>query len=59
MDKLATQAISFAEVKKLLGVEEFLNLRDRPEGSDFCARATPDNLALPAVSTFEPRPSST
>jgi 2-methylisocitrate lyase-like PEP mutase family enzyme len=29
VDKLATQAMSFAEVKKLLGVEEFLKLRER------------------------------
>ena len=29
VDKLATQAMSFAEVKKLLGVEEFLELRER------------------------------
>ena len=29
VDKLATQAVSFAEVKKLLGVEEFLKLRER------------------------------
>jgi 2,3-dimethylmalate lyase len=28
-DKLATQAMSFAEVKTLQGVEEFLNLRER------------------------------
>jgi hypothetical protein len=28
VDKLATQAMSFAEVKKLLGVEEFLKLRE-------------------------------
>jgi 2-methylisocitrate lyase-like PEP mutase family enzyme len=28
VDKLATQAMSFDEVKKLLGVEEFLKLRD-------------------------------
>jgi len=27
--ELATQAISFAEVKRLLGVEEFLKLRER------------------------------
>jgi hypothetical protein len=29
VDQLATQAMSFAEVKKLLGVEEFLKLRER------------------------------
>ena len=29
VDKLATLAMSFAEVKKLLGVEEFLKLRER------------------------------
>jgi hypothetical protein len=29
VDKLATQAMSFAEVKKLLGVEEFLKLREK------------------------------
>jgi 2,3-dimethylmalate lyase len=29
VDKLATQAMSFAEVKQLLGVEEFLKLRER------------------------------
>ncbi|MBM3838016.1 MAG: isocitrate lyase/PEP mutase family protein [Verrucomicrobia bacterium] len=29
VDKLATAAMSFAEVKKLLGVEEFLKLRER------------------------------
>jgi hypothetical protein len=29
VDNLATQAMSFAEVKKLLGVEEFLKLRER------------------------------
>jgi hypothetical protein len=29
VDKLATQAISFAEMKRLLGVEEFLKLRER------------------------------
>jgi hypothetical protein len=29
VDKLATQAMSFAEVKKLLSVEEFLKLRER------------------------------
>ena len=29
VDKLATQAMSFAEVKKLLGVEDFLHLRER------------------------------
>src|SRR5438552_1855777 len=29
VDKLATQAMSFAEVKTLLGVEEFLKLRER------------------------------
>ena len=29
IDKLATQAMSFAEVKKLLGVEEILRLRER------------------------------
>jgi 2-methylisocitrate lyase-like PEP mutase family enzyme len=29
VDKLATQAMSFDEVKKLLGVEEFLKLRER------------------------------
>jgi len=29
VDKLATQAMSFAEVKELLGVEEFLKLRER------------------------------
>ena len=29
VDKLVTQAMSFAEVKKLLGVEEFLKLRER------------------------------
>ena len=28
-DKLAAQAMSFAEVKELLGVEEFLKLRER------------------------------
>jgi len=28
-DKLATPAMSFAEVKQLLGVEEFLELRER------------------------------
>ena len=29
VDQLATQAMSFAEVKKLLGVEEFLKVRER------------------------------
>ena len=29
VDKLAAQAMSFAEVKELLGVEEFLKLRER------------------------------
>ena len=29
VDELATQAMSFAEVKKLLGVEEFLKLREK------------------------------
>jgi 2-methylisocitrate lyase-like PEP mutase family enzyme len=29
VDKLAAQAMSFDEVKKLLGVEEFLKLRER------------------------------
>ena len=29
VDKLAAQAMSFAEVKQLLGVEEFLKLRER------------------------------
>ena len=29
VDEVATQAMSFAEVKKLLGVEEFLKLRER------------------------------
>ena len=29
VDKLATQAMSFAQVKELLGVEEFLKLRER------------------------------
>jgi hypothetical protein len=29
LDKLATQAISFADVKKLLGVEEYLKLREK------------------------------
>ena len=29
VDQLATAAMSFAEVKKLLGVEDFLKLRDR------------------------------
>jgi hypothetical protein len=29
VDQLATQAMSFAEVKKLLGVEEFLKLREK------------------------------
>jgi 2-methylisocitrate lyase-like PEP mutase family enzyme len=29
VDQLATQAMSFAEVKKLLGVEEFLRLREK------------------------------
>ncbi len=33
VDKLATQAMSFAEVKKLLGVEKFLKLRKSFEGS--------------------------
>jgi hypothetical protein len=29
VDELATQAMSFVEVKELLGVEEFLKLRER------------------------------
>jgi hypothetical protein len=29
VDKVATQAMSFAEMKKLLGVEEFLKLREK------------------------------
>jgi 2-methylisocitrate lyase-like PEP mutase family enzyme len=29
VDKLAAQAMSFPEVKELLGVEEFLELRER------------------------------
>jgi hypothetical protein len=29
VDEVATRAMSFAEVKKLLGVEEFLKLRER------------------------------
>jgi hypothetical protein len=29
VDKLATQAMSFAVVRQLLGVEEFLKLRER------------------------------
>jgi 2-methylisocitrate lyase-like PEP mutase family enzyme len=29
VDKLAAQAMSFADVKELLGVEEFLKLRER------------------------------
>ena len=29
VDQLATQAMSFSEVKKLLGVEEFLKLREK------------------------------
>jgi hypothetical protein len=29
VDKLDTQAMSFAEVKRLLDVEEFLKLRER------------------------------
>jgi len=29
VDQLATQAMTFAEVKKLLGVEEFLRLHER------------------------------
>ena len=29
VDQLATQAMSFAEVKKLLGVEDFLKLREK------------------------------
>jgi 2-methylisocitrate lyase-like PEP mutase family enzyme len=29
VDKLAAEAMSFAEVKELLGVEEFLKLRER------------------------------
>jgi 2-methylisocitrate lyase-like PEP mutase family enzyme len=29
VDQLATQAMSFAEVKKLLGVDEFLRLREK------------------------------
>jgi len=29
VDQLAAQAMSFAEVKELLGVEEFLKLRER------------------------------
>jgi 2-methylisocitrate lyase-like PEP mutase family enzyme len=29
VDELAAQAMSFAEVKELLGVEEFLKLRER------------------------------